>query len=340
MRFGPAFDSVHGPLHVRRWIGAFGAALLLAIALSAFLSVRPLSSGRSELGQVGRDGEARHRVGDLRTTLADWQLFVEQRLVLVSPTGAKIDTVDLAKGALLITTEQTQVEDLAKTLRAIGMSGVARDLLTASAGFQKAVSNLSPLVSGAPSAAVTAMVTAVRLGFTRMWTVTETAVDQLTEVTAVDLREGTDHLESGRIIVLALDLAFGLITTVGAVTLGQRARRRQLADRRASTRRVFETVLQQALEMSVTESDVYEILRDALPLSVPSLQVELLVADSSRAHFHRAFSTVTDADTDARSGCGVVSPQDCPATVRAHTLLFATSRALERLPISETPIVG
>jgi diguanylate cyclase (GGDEF)-like protein len=60
----------------------------------------------------------------------------------------------------------------------------------------------------------------------------------------------------------------------------------------------------------------------------------MLVADSSHAHFHRASNTHKPAAADAelRSGCDVVSPADCPATIRGRTLIFPSSRALNACP--------
>jgi diguanylate cyclase (GGDEF)-like protein len=330
MNTGPVFGGARTPLRARPWILAFGVILLLAISLSAVFSVLPLISGRSELSQVARDGQARHQVGELRTTLADWQLFVEQRLVLLSPTGTKLADADLTTGVLLITAEQSQTKDLANTLRAVGLSSIAGSLESTSGEFQKAVADLTPLLSGVSRAVITAVVTAVRNVFTRMWIVTQTAVDRLTQLAAVDLQQGTRHLDTGRMTVLILDGAFGLIAAIGAFVLGQRARRRQVAERRTAERRAFEGVLQQAMEMSGAEADVYDILRDALSTAVPRLQAEMLVADSSHAHFHRTFTTATDSDE--RSGCGVVSPQDCPATIRSHTLVFRSSGALDACP--------
>ncbi len=92
--------------------------------------------------------------------------------------------------------------------------------------------------------------------------------------------------------------------------------------------------MQHALEMAKAEPDVYRVLGEALGTSVPHLEVEMLVADSSRAHFHQALTTAPAPGpaTEPRSGCGVVSPLDCPATLRGHTLLFPTSSVLDACP--------
>jgi hypothetical protein len=53
----------------------------------------------------------------------------------------------------------------------------------------------------------------------------------------------------------------------------------------------FEARLQRALELSGTEDRVFEVVGQALNEAVPDLSVEMLLADSSRAHFQRLVST-------------------------------------------------
>ena len=66
---------------------------------------------------------------------------------------------------------------------------------------------------------------------------------------------------------------------------------------RPKTRHDFEQTLQSALEMSRAESTTYTVVNKALRHSVPRLQVEMLVADSSRAHFP---SSTQDSNRSAR----------------------------------------
>jgi diguanylate cyclase (GGDEF)-like protein len=84
------------------------------------------------------------------------------------------------------------------------------------------------------------------------------------------------------------------------------------------------------LEFIDTEDAVYGIVGRALGDAVPDLAVELLIADSSRAHFSSVLTNHDDAGH--ADGCGVVSPRDCPAAKRAHTLTFASSEALNACP--------
>ena len=327
---GPVPVAPRRPMRARRWFFAFGLIATLVIVISGYLSIRPLRAGRSEFDQVRSVDLARHQVGDLRTTLADWQIFAESHFGGVSSAGVKIGPVELARGATLAQTAPVQGRAVVAALRAVHQVGLAHDLETASAAFTKAVGALAPLVAGTPSATGGAIINAERQAFARMWNETATVTDHLKDDATIDLDQGTAHLEVGRRVVLSVDGALLLIAVATALGLGQRARRRELAERESTERHSFETVLQQALELSESEADVYTVLSRALPWSVPNLQVEMLIADSSRAHFRRTLTTAPD--TDERTGCGVISPQACPATVRGHTLRFPSSRALDACP--------
>src|SRR5690349_13567753 len=85
----------------RRRVWAYGAGVLLAIAASALITTLPLLSEQSENRQVGLDDVALEHLGDLRTTLADWQIYLEPRIPMFSGAPSVIDPLDLAKGAQL-----------------------------------------------------------------------------------------------------------------------------------------------------------------------------------------------------------------------------------------------
>ena len=97
-------------------------------------------------------------------------------------------------------------------------------------------------------------------------------------------------------------------------------------------RRTFETALQRALEMSKLEGDAYGVIARALAASVPRLQVEMLVADSRRAHFHGELSTVVPGGPVAAAGAASSHgsiPGDPP---RPHVAFPASSARSTRAP--------
>jgi len=163
-----------------------------------------------------------------------------------------------------------------------------------------------------------------------MWAVTDAAATQFQRARDLDIQEGMVHLDDGRATILAIDGAAAVGALIAIVALGQRARRRERAAHVTGRRQAFEVELAAALDMSRDEDAVYGVVRRALEEVVPHLQVEMLVADSSRAHLHQTLSMCTG--TDQRSGCGVVSPQECPATIRGHTLVFPSSTELSACP--------
>jgi diguanylate cyclase (GGDEF)-like protein len=91
-------------------------------------------------------------------------------------------------------------------------------------------------------------------------------------------------------------------------------------------RQEFASDLREALENADDESDAIAVAGLALTKTDVPGTVELLLADSSRAHLQRAVAT------DDRPGCGVASPWDCPAVRGGRTLVFDSSEALRACP--------
>ncbi len=327
-------------LRARRRIVGLGIMATLAVAVCALVSVPPLLSGQSAGRKVTKDNLAIHQIVDLRSKLATWQLFAEPLFATFSPAPAKLDPTTIGKASELANSVGAQVTASASALDGLGLRAAASGLRSDYAAFQKAATAFGPLVAGQPLAVITATITEERSTFTRIWDRASAAGDSMRQIAAADLHDNDVYLGRARVIVLAVDAAFAAIALGAAVIVGQRARRTERARGEARQRRTFETVLQDALEMATTETDAYALMAKALASSVPQLQSEMLVADSSRAHFRRALSTVSDTDPDKRAGCDVVSPMECPATIRGHTLRFATSRALNACPYLQNRLTG
>jgi diguanylate cyclase (GGDEF)-like protein len=77
------------------------------------------------------------------------------------------------------------------------------------------------------------------------------------------------------------------------------------------------------------EPSVFGIVADALSQAAPGMRSELLLADSSKAHFRQVLVSSSQADD---AGCGVMSPDDCPAALRARNMVFPDSTALDACP--------
>jgi diguanylate cyclase (GGDEF)-like protein len=85
--------------------------------------------------------------------------------------------------------------------------------------------------------------------------------------------------------------------------------------------------LQRGLVMAADEQSCLEVVGLALrELDLES--TEVLVADSSRAHFHQVISPTGDAS----QGCSVATPNDCPAARTGQTQTFARSESIDACP--------
>jgi diguanylate cyclase (GGDEF)-like protein len=122
------------------------------------------------------------------------------------------------------------------------------------------------------------------------------------------------------------------VVTAGFVLQAIRQREREIAARdreraRQTRRGEIETRLQRGLELTQTEGASYELIKKAIALAAPHSPAELLVADSSRAHFRQAATTRVDTP-----GCAVSAPKECPATTRGQSQVWASSTDLDACP--------
>ncbi len=129
-------------------------------------------------------------------------------------------------------------------------------------------------------------------------------------------------------LLVALGISMLVLLVAGALLL----RRLRRDARTRAHRRHFATSsrrrLHRALEMAATEPDVFELAGDAIATTEPRLSVELLAADSSRAHLHR----VVSSNMGPAAGCAVASPTECPAAIHGQPQIFESSAALDACP--------
>ena len=114
-----------------------------------------------------------------------------------------------------------------------------------------------------------------------------------------------------------------------AITVEHESDRREAVQASLTRRNEFEARLQRALEMSKTEIPLFGLVAEALDDAAPQMHSELLLADSSRAHFRQVLVGKAEPGTP---GCGVMSPDDCPAASRGQTIVFPSSTALDACP--------
>ena len=117
-------------------------------------------------------------------------------------------------------------------------------------------------------------------------------------------------------------------------------RRVSLADRERDTerertliaeadRQQFGARVHRAMEMADDEEAAVAVVGRSLALALPSSPSELLLADSSRAHYRLAAVGTGDGPHE---GCDVGSPAACPAARRAQTAVYESSEDLDACP--------
>ena len=153
------------------------------------------------------------------------------------------------------------------------------------------------------------------------------------------LRDATDEVASTRskIMVVSAIAALLMLIAFGVANRSARSREERLEslDRtlhEEAERNELEARLQRALEMAPTEASAVALVGRALASSAPGVPAELLVADSSRAHFRQ----VATSDGDG-PGCGVMAPSDCPGRDVGTDPGLEQQRGARRVPVPPGP---
>ena len=328
-------NTSHRALDSRKWIFATGALTGAAIALASLVILNPLTGARDDLRNAAQNGvPLEERVGALRTTLLDFQLFLERHVDAIVPGTAPTPT-ELANGAKLAQAQQDRETAVANGLRGIARTGEARDLDAAMKSLGAALDKMTPIAVGSlvPPATRARLIESERAALGHLWNLTTAVGKHLADDDAASHAAAAGHLRRARTALL-IGVGLDLLLVLGtAFIFGRRAGRNERAHRLEVRHHAYEARLLRALEMTKTEPVVYDVIGASLHDSVPDLNVEMLIADSSRAHFRRALTSNGDFD-----GCGVVSPHDCPAATGGQTLVFPSSEALDACPyLKERP---
>jgi len=145
---------------------------------------------------------------------------------------------------------------------------------------------------------------------------------------AQEVHQASGGLATTRRQLLATSGLAMLVVLVGSVLVLRRLRRDARAVESQSYRSELETRLHRALEMASDEEDVFGLVREAVATAEPHLGVEMLIADSSRAHLRQ----VASANLPASAGCPVASPTECPAAIHGQSQIFEDSSSLDACP--------
>jgi hypothetical protein len=163
---------------------------------------------------------------------------------------------------------------------------------------------------------------------------------QVTAATSAARADATATADSSQTRILVATSAAVLILLFVAVGMDRRIRRTSAAKSAADAinretsarlgeqvdRQEFAEDLREALDAALDEGMTLDVVTRAMHRLGLGGLAEVLLADSSSAHVHRV------ASTNDQPGCGVESPNDCPAVRRGQALTFASSEELRACP--------
>jgi len=143
---------------------------------------------------------------------------------------------------------------------------------------------------------------------------------------------GTDIARAGFVCLFSAPMLWLLgVSPLRRVSLEDRIRdtERERTLIAEAERQQFGARVHRAMEMADDEKAAVDVVARSLAVVVPAAPIELLLADSSRAHYRVAAS---GGPGGTGPGCDVQSPAACPAARRAQTSVFASSDDLDACP--------
>ena len=271
-------------------------------------------------------------VRNLRADVARFQVLAEQAFAGVPATPTFLATAVAASDAT-----DGAYATLRRGIRSAETTGLTPGLNSAMSTYiairAKLAVYVDPTTTPPQKAAIVAAERTANANLDRVLASSEGAMTTRLEVQA---RHAQAAANSAR-LDLWLSLLFGTLLGVAftalfalrALRVEREDNRKAALQGRVTSRNEFEARLQRALEMSKSEASVFDLVSEALLGAAPDVRSELLLADSSRAHFRQVLVT---SGADDGGGCGVVSPDDCPAASHGTTMVFPTSTALDACP--------
>jgi len=271
-------------------------------------------------------------VRDLRGAAAAFQVVAEEAFhnVVVPATLVPVAETDGQNATKSFNT-------LERLLTTTGDTSLAPTLAARMASFVAAQNTLGAFLAGGPQTPQTAQLAKVEEATQASLDATLSSFQDTISARLVTTAEqaqaaasrARDELLWSIVIGVVLATAVILVLTRHAVRVERYQAKQEAVQSDLARRIAFEASLQSALEMSRAESSVFDLVAEALSEAAPGMHSELLLADSSKAHFRQVLVSTAQAD---EVGCGVMSPDDCPAASRARTMIFPDSTALDACP--------
>ena len=323
-----------------RWYAPHRAIVLLGIVLTmialagAFLGVANASQAESLNAKLTQQYIViLPPVREMRTAAAAFQVLATGAFNSSAPTTAtNVAGAETAANAI-----NKSYVTLQHLLTLPGNAGLAPDLAGRMSDYLAAQSSLGAFLAGGTQTPQTAHLAAVETSAEANLDATlvalQTTATNLVRTTSDQAQAVADRARVDLLWSIAIGVAIAgtviAILTRHALRVEREQSRREAIQSDIARRIAFEASLQTALEMSKAEASVFDLVAEALSQAAPDMRSELLLADSSKAHFRQVL--VSSAQTDD-VGCGVMSPDDCPAASRARSMVFPDSTALDACP--------
>ncbi len=272
-------------------------------------------------------------VREMRTAAAAFQVLATGAFNSSAPTTA----TNVAAAETDANAINKSYVTLQHVLAVPGNAGLSPGLAGRMSAYLAAQSSLGAFLAGGTHTPQTAHLAAVETSAEANLDATLVAL-QTTATNLVDTTSDQAHAAGDKARVdLLWSIAIGMalagtviaVLTRHALRVEREQSRREAIQSDVARRIAFEASLQTALEMSKAEASVFDLVAEALSQAAPDMRSELLLADSSKAHFRQVL--VSSAQTDD-FGCGVMSPDDCPAASRGRSMVFPDSTALDACP--------
>ena len=322
-----------------RWYAPHRAIVLLGVVLTSIalagglLGVANASQAESATTQLTQ----RYLVllaplRAIRQSAASFQVLATEALDNAAPADTLVAGAESDANAM-----DKSFETLQRLLAADGDADLAPGLARRMSAYIAAQDSLGTLLAGGVRTAETAQQAgAERSAYTSLdatLAAAQTTVTNRVTTTAEQAHAAANRARVDLLWSIAIGAAMAGIVIAVLTRHALRVEREQSeqeAEQSDVARRIaFEASLQTALEMSRAEPALFGIVADALNQAAPGMPSELLLADSSKAHFRQVL--VSSAQSDD-AGCGVISPDDCPAALRARNMVFPDSTALDACP--------
>lgn len=308
--------------------------VLTLIALAgAFLGIANASQAESASARVTQRYVALLApVRTIRAAAANFQVLATKALDSPASAGTLVPDAE---------TDANAINDSYNTLRRLlappGMGSLAPGLAPRMKAYTAAQNSLGALLAGQAQTPQTAqLATAENAAYTNLDATLASAETAITNRLSATAEEAHAAAHRARVdllwsVVIGVAIASAVIAILArhALLVEREQAKLEAVQSDIAQRIAFESSLQSALEMSQVETSVFDLVSEALTQAAQGMRAELLLADSSRAHFRQVLVSSAQAGD---IGCGVVSPDDCPAASRARNLRFPDSTALDACP--------